>query len=94
MVRNITYTLRNILGNSNNKMYPGVSLKCFSGGPTRHNAAAATADATAATTSAADVAAAAADTSAAAAVTSNYIRKCLYNVIRRKFICSYISIYN
>ena len=69
MVRNITYTLRNILGNSNNKMYPGVSLKCFSGGPTRHNAAAATADATAATTSAAAVAAAAAETDAATAAT-------------------------
>ena len=56
------------VGNSNNKMYPGVSLKCFSVGPTRHNAAAATADATAATTSAA---AAAAETAAStAAVTS------------------------
>ena len=48
-------------------MYPGVLLKCFSGGPTRHNATAA--DATTATTSAAAVAAAA-DTAAAAAVTS------------------------
>ena len=91
MVRNITYTLRNILGNSNNKMCPGVSLKCFSGGPTWHNAAAATADATAATTSAAAVAAAAADTAAATAATvTPAAATAAQPIARRSFATNYI----
>ena len=89
MVRNITYTLRNILGNSNNKMCPGVSLKCFSGGPTRHNAAA-TVDGTAATTSAAAVAAAAAtDTVAAATAVTFAAAAAAQHIARRKFPTNY-----
>ena len=91
MVRNITYTLRNILGNSNNKMCPGVSLKCFSGGPTRHNAAAAaTADATAATTSAAAVAAAAADTAAGATAVTSAAAAAAQPIAQRSFPTNYI----